>query len=82
MLLVAFFFLGAIVFLKVPLYLLLVRQSFVKDYLDVFLREAQRLQQNPRDIKEVCFLCIQCMEVRIPDYNFSLGDINNFSNDS
>ncbi|XP_074628909.1 E3 ubiquitin-protein ligase rnf213-alpha-like isoform X2 [Acropora palmata] len=38
------------------------RQSFVKDYLDVFLREAQRLQRNPRDIKEVCFLCIQCVE--------------------
>ncbi|XP_067057901.1 E3 ubiquitin-protein ligase rnf213-alpha-like isoform X3 [Acropora muricata] len=38
------------------------RQSFVKDYLDVFLRKAQRLQRNPRDIKEVCFLCIQCIE--------------------
>ncbi|KAK2553290.1 E3 ubiquitin-protein ligase rnf213-alpha [Acropora cervicornis] len=47
---------------KVPLYLLLIRQAFVKDYLDVFLREAQRLQRNPRDIKEVCFLCIQCVE--------------------
>ena len=68
-------------FLKVPLYLLFIRRSFVKDYLDVFLRKAQRLQRNPRDIKEVCFLCIQCIEVRIPDYNFSLGDINNFSND-
>ena len=65
--------------LKVPLYLLLIRQAFVKDYLDFFLREAQRLQQNPRDIKEVCFLCIQCIEVRIPDYHFSLSDINNFS---
>ena len=53
----------------------------MKDYLDVVLREAQRLQRNPRDIKEVCFLCIQCIEVRIPDYIFSLGDINNFSND-
>ena len=51
----------------------------MKDYLDVFLREAQRLQRNPRDIKEVCFLCIQCIEVRIPDYHFSLSDINNFS---
>ena len=68
-------------FLKMPSYLLLIRQSFVKDDLDVFLREAQRLQRNPRDIKEVCFLCIQCIEVRIPDYVFSLGDINNFSND-
>ena len=52
----------------------------MKDYLDVFLREAQRLQRNPRDIKEVCFLCIQCIEVSIPDYNFSLGNIYNFSN--
>ena len=68
-------------FLKVPLYLLLIRQAFVKDYLDVFLREAQLLQRNPRDIKEVCFLCIQCIEVRIPNYNFSLGNISNFSNE-
>ena len=68
-------------FLKVPLYLLLIRQAFVKDYLDVFLREAQRLQRNRRDIKEVCFLCIQCIEVRIPDHNFSLGNIRNFSNE-
>jgi len=38
------------------------RQSFVRDYLDVFLREAQSLQRYPRHIREVCFLCIQCME--------------------
>ncbi|XP_068759451.1 E3 ubiquitin-protein ligase rnf213-alpha-like isoform X4 [Montipora capricornis] len=37
-------------------------QSFVKNYLDVFLREAQSLQRNPQHIKEVCFLCVQCIE--------------------
>ena len=37
----------------------------MKDYLDVFLREAQSLQRDPRHIREVCFLCIQCMEVSI-----------------
>ena len=47
----------------------------MKNYLDVFLREAQRLQRNPQHIKEVCFLCIQCIEVSISDDNFSLGNI-------
>ncbi|XP_068735057.1 LOW QUALITY PROTEIN: E3 ubiquitin-protein ligase rnf213-alpha-like [Montipora capricornis] len=37
-------------------------QSFVKEHLDVFLQGAQSLQPESQHIKEVCFLCVQCME--------------------
>ena len=49
----------------------------MKNYLDVFLKEAQSLQRNLWHIKEVCFLCIQCIEVSISDCNFRLGNIQN-----
>ena len=41
------------------------RTNLVKDHLEVFLEEAQRLTPEPQHIKEVCFLCIQCMEVSL-----------------
>ena len=35
----------------------------VKEHLGVFLRGARNLKPEPSHVKEVCFLCVQCMEV-------------------
>ena len=55
---------GFIVVLKV-IFLSYFSSVLVKEHLDVFLRGAQSLNPEPQHIKEVCFLCVQCMEVRI-----------------
>ncbi|KAJ7339392.1 hypothetical protein OS493_005787 [Desmophyllum pertusum] len=36
--------------------------KMVEEHLEDFLREAQRLRPETQHIKEVCFLCVQCME--------------------
>ena len=38
--------------------------KLVKEHLGVFLQGAQNLKPEPSHVKEVCFLCVQCMEVR------------------
>ena len=37
--------------------------KLVKEHLGVFLRGARNLIPEPSHVKEVCFLCVQCMEV-------------------
>ena len=37
--------------------------KLVKEHLEVFLKEAQSLKPDAQHVKEVCFLCVQCMEV-------------------
>ena len=41
----------------------------VKEHLEMFLKEAQALNPEPRHIKEVCFLYVQCMEVSVKCMN-------------
>ena len=36
----------------------------VREHLEVFFHGAQNLKPEPSHVKEVCFLCVQCMEVR------------------
>ena len=36
--------------------------------METFLKEAQSLNPDPMHVKEVCFLCVQCMEVS-PRFN-------------
>ena len=38
--------------------------KLVKEHLGVFMQGAQNLKPEPSHVKEVCFLCVQCMEVR------------------
>ena len=40
----------------------------MKEHLETFLKEAQSLNPDPMHVKEVCFLCVQCMEVS-PRFN-------------
>ena len=37
--------------------------KLVKDHLGDFLHGARNLKPEPSHVKEVCFLCVQCMEV-------------------
>ena len=40
--------------------------KLVKEHLGVFLQGAQNLKPEPSHVKEVCFLYVQCREVRKP----------------
>ena len=49
----------------------------MKEHLETFLKEAQSLNPDPMHVKEVCFLCVQCMEV---SPRFNLLEMEQFLN--
>ena len=49
--------------------------KLVKERLEAFLKEAQSLKPDPQHVKEVCFLCVQCMEVSVRFNHLERGAI-------
>ena len=47
-----------------------VSTKLVKEHLEAFLKEAQSLKPDSQHVKEVCFLCVQCMEVSARFHHF------------
>ena len=47
----------------------------MKERLEAFLKEAQSLKPDPQHVKEVCFLCVQCMEVSVRFNHLERGAI-------
>ncbi|XP_022806308.1 E3 ubiquitin-protein ligase rnf213-alpha-like [Stylophora pistillata] len=49
--------------------------KLVKEHLGVFLQGARNLKPEPSHVKEVCFLCVQCMEdILISRYQAKVAD--------